>query len=166
MDREEAVEYRLIRHAVTEETRVIGGNGPRSPPRAAADYLPGEGELRPDWWWVGRAAYCSALWQPPRWRVLARHDPQGDGRRAPRTVSDAGVAFAPDDLGSMVRLLGPAMRASARARLIRLAAHLADESGQGGRAPTAGEDGRGPGGPSPAGASLESPRADPSQEAG
>ena len=59
--REEAVEYRLIRHAVTEETRVIGGDGPRSPPRAAADYLPGEVELRPDWWWVGRAAYCSAL---------------------------------------------------------------------------------------------------------
>ena len=119
MDREEAVEYRLIRHAVTEETRVIGGDGPASPTRAAAGYLPGEGELRPDWWWAGRAAYCSALWEPPRWRVLARHDPQGDGRRAPRTVSDAGVAFAPDDLGSMVRLLGPATRASARARLIR-----------------------------------------------
>ena len=115
------MEYRLVRHAVTEETRVIGGDGLVSPPLIVADYLTEEGELRPGWWRADRDDYCTALWQHPLWRVLARHDPDAGGWWKPQVADDAGFAFA-------------------------------------------GEPGRGGSAPAP-GASPESPRADPPQEA-
>ncbi len=101
------MEYRLIRHAVTGETRVIGGDGLVSAPLAAADYLTQEGELRSDWWRVGRADYCTALWQHPLWRVLAHHDADAGTWWVPQTAGDAGFAFALDSQAGRGEVAAP-----------------------------------------------------------
>lgn len=66
------MEYRLIRHAVTGETLVIGADGYLSGPLGGAQYLTTDAELRADWWRVRREEYNTALWQHPLWAVLAK----------------------------------------------------------------------------------------------
>lgn len=93
------MEYRLIRHAVTGETLVIGADGYLSGPLGGAAYLTTDAELRADWWRVRREEYNTALWEHPLWAVLATS--QG-GRWEPRPAHD-GPAARPSPLGRDAR---------------------------------------------------------------
>jgi hypothetical protein len=118
------MEYRLIRHALTGETRVIGGDGYVSAPLSGEHYLTDDAELRADWWRVGRGEYNTALWDHPLWRLAAWYDAELDSCWASNPADFSDVVFALDYLEAVAPLLCAEDRASAHTRLTRMAASL------------------------------------------
>jgi hypothetical protein len=118
------MEYRLIRHAMTGETRLIGGDGYVSAPLGEGEYLTDDAELRPDWWRLPRGEYDTALWDHPIWRVEAWYDADVEGSWAPESATYPDVVSALDYLEAVAPLLCAADRVRARTRLTRLAASL------------------------------------------